>query len=107
MGGVDRTPRARLAVATDDDTVSLSLDGELDMASLPDIEAALDALLTRSPGPLRIDVAGLEFLDSSGMAVLIRLANHFTPVETHHATGPVRRVIEVLGLADRLGLAGR
>ena len=32
--------------------------------------------------------------------------NHFDPVRIRSAAAPVRRVIEVLGLAERLGLDG-
>ena len=61
-------------------------------------------MLARAPQPLQLDLAELVFLDSSGVAVLVRLANHFGSVRTCSASEPVRRVIQVLGLADRLGL---
>ena len=51
-----------------------------------------------------LDLASVDFLDSSGVALLIRLANHFGQVRARAAAPPVRRVIQVLGLADRLGL---
>jgi anti-sigma B factor antagonist len=78
--------------------------GELDLASLPSVEGALAGLLTRRPQPVILDLGDLEFLDSSGIAVLVRIANHFGDVRTRSATQPVRRVIEVLGLASRFGL---
>lgn len=85
------------------------LGGELDLASVPGIEPDLDALLTDSaenPGEdaVVVDVAELEFLDSSGVAVLIRLANHLGPIRLVNANPVVRRVVEVLSLAPRLGL---
>jgi anti-sigma B factor antagonist len=89
--------------------VEVHLGGELDLASVPGIEPALDALLTDSAdnpgdGPVVVDVAELEFLDSSGVAVLIRLANHLGPIRLVNANPVVRRVVEVLSLAPRLGL---
>lgn len=101
-------PAARLTVAPGPDGAGLTarLGGELDIASLPAITATLDDLLARDPQPLRLDLTDVSFLDSSAVAVLIRLANHFGRVETVHATAPVRRVIESLGLAGRLGLGG-
>ena len=89
-----------------DGGLCIRLAGELDLASLPDVETELNGLLAREPGPLLLDLADLTFLDSSGVALLIRLANRFTPVETCHATAPVRRVLGVLGLAERFGLNG-
>jgi len=81
------------------------LAGELDLASLPDVQPELDRLLGLVPQPVRIDAAELRFLDSTGLAVLIRLANHFDPVEVVHAAPGVARVIHALGLGSHLGLA--
>jgi anti-anti-sigma factor len=108
MDGVTATPRARLSVAAEPGTGELlvALGGELDLAGVTDVAADLAELLTRDRQPLVIDLAGLRFLDSSGVGVLIRLANRFQPVRVRGAGAPVRRVIEVLGLAGRLGLDG-
>jgi anti-sigma B factor antagonist len=108
MDEVVATPRAQLRVAPDPDSGGLVavLGGELDVAGVADVAAPLADLLAREAQPLVLDLAGLRFLDSSGVAVLIRLANRFAPVRTRAAEPPVRRVIEVLGLADRLGLDG-
>ncbi len=80
--------------------------GELDLVGVADLTASLDELLARRPQPLVIDLADVEFLDSSGVAVLVRLANRFERVRLRSAGAPVRRVVQVLGLADRLGLDG-
>jgi anti-sigma B factor antagonist len=97
--------RARMVVTDDPDGgLVVTLAGELDLASLPAVAAPLDELLGRTPQPVVLDLAGLSFLDSSGVAVLVRIANHFDQVRTRAATQPVRRVIEVLGLATRFGL---
>jgi anti-sigma B factor antagonist len=82
----------------------VQLAGELDIAGLPDVQPALDRLLAQVPQPVCIDAAGLEFLDSSGVTVLIRIANRFDPVELVHPTPAVRRVVQVLGLGDRFRL---
>jgi anti-anti-sigma factor len=82
----------------------IELAGELDLASLPAVAAPLEELLSSQPQPVVLELGGLTFLDSSGVALLVRIANHFEQVRTRSATGPVRRVIEVLGLADRFGM---
>jgi anti-anti-sigma factor len=97
-------PRARLSVADDADRVRVRLAGELDIASLAALQPDLDALLRRPRQPLLLDLAELEFMDSSGVAILIRLANHFGKVESREPTVAVRRVLETLGLTDRFGL---
>lgn len=99
-------PHARLTVRepADGDGVTLALGGDLDIAGVAELERPLDDVLARAPQPLQLDLSELAFLDSSGVAVLVRLANHFGSVRTSSAAEPVRRVIQVLGLADRLGL---
>jgi anti-sigma B factor antagonist len=98
--------RARLSVTPDPDSGALlvGLGGELDLASLPEVAPALDVLLARDRQPVHLDLSGLRFLDSSGVTVLIRLANHFSPVTASGATPAVRRVVQVLGLSGRFGL---
>ena len=91
----DRTDGAGLVVR---------LTGELDLATVGELAAPLKDLLAREPQPLVLELSELTFADSSGIAVLIRLANHFGQLETRGARPAVRRVIEVLGLADRVGL---
>lgn len=99
-------PRARLDVrAGPDGGLVLHLAGELDLASLPAVAEPLAEALARPPQPVVLEMGELDFLDSSGIAVLVRIANHFGQVRTRSATEPVRRVIEVLGLAARFGLA--
>ena len=105
--GLSDGPRAGIdvAAAPGDDLV-VELSGELDLASLPAVVPTVDELLTRPPQPVVLDLGHLTFLDSSGVTVLVRLANHFGEVRTRSATQQVRRVIEVLGLAGRFGLDG-
>lgn len=100
-------PRAQLKVTDEPGGgVCVHLSGELDIASLPDVEGELNGLLEREPQPLLLDLADLDVLDSSGIALLIRLANRFTPVRTRAATDPIRRVLDALALSARFGLDG-
>jgi len=99
-------PWARLDVVecADGAPLLVRLGGELDLAGAADIGPDLDELLRRDTQPVRIDATELTFADSSGVAVLLRIANHFSPVEIVHPTPVVRRVVQVLGLGARLGL---
>ncbi len=108
MDELEATPRARLRVSPDHASGGMVVccSGELDLAGAADVREALEELLAAGGRPLVLDLTELRFLDSSGVAVLIRLANNFRPLRIRGAAPPVRRVIEVLGLADRLGLDG-
>ena len=54
---------------------TLQVDGELDLASLPEFQAALHRLLGDAPGAIvAVDVDGLSVLDDTGLGVLLGAA---------------------------------
>ena len=99
--------RAGLEIGSDPDGgLVLELRGELDLAGLAGLAAALDDVMALPRQPVVLALGGLSFMDSTGVSVLIRIANHFDPVRTRGAPDQVRRVLDVLGLAGRFGLDG-
>lgn len=55
----------------DGGSVVVRLQGELDMATAPALSRALDTALDGRPSALRLDLSDLEFVDSTGIRVLI------------------------------------
>jgi anti-sigma B factor antagonist len=51
----------------------LELAGELDLATVARVEQEVDKLLAGEPAELVVDLAGLTFVDSSGLRTLIAL----------------------------------
>jgi anti-sigma B factor antagonist len=53
--------------------VLISVEGEVDLATAPELEAALERALQR-PGrrAVVVDLRGVEFLDPSGLSMLVR-----------------------------------
>ena len=49
----------------------ITLEGELDIASAPDLRSAVGQALLRQESQLVLDVAGLTFLDSAGLCGLL------------------------------------
>ena len=78
----------------------IAVAGELDISNADALEAAVAAAVAGDPARLTFDLADLRFMDSAGIAVLIRAAD--TVNEVHLlAPGPsVRRVIEITGLTQ-------
>jgi len=97
-------PRAWIRVTPNAEPLFVELGGQLDIASLPTIEANLDGLLRRDPARVVIDMHDVHFMDSSAVAMLIRLANHFGGVTLERVNPMVRRIVEVLGLSDHLSI---
>jgi anti-anti-sigma factor len=97
------------AKATVDTTVDASgattvhLAGELDISSVPDVEAGIEAAIEQA-GPLLVfDLTGLTFMDSSGIAMLLRAAER-TELALRNPSDTVRSIIDATGLADVLNL---
>ena len=60
-----------LSTASHGTTRVVRLSGELDIATAPKVRRAIHDLLTESADPVVIDLAGVQFMDSSGLAVLV------------------------------------
>ena len=58
----------------------LSLEGQVDLHISPQIAASLGAMVAHKPSRLVVDLAGVSYIDSSGLAVLINAAQN---VETY------------------------
>jgi anti-sigma B factor antagonist len=105
----DQAPSAFEIAGYDSGNVpGLTVRGELDMASGPQLEEAVDAAIRESVGAFVLDFCDLEFLDSSGLSIVLRARAMLARDERHLAIvcppGPVRRLVEVAGVADLLFL---
>ncbi len=85
------------------DVPVLRLFGELDLVSA---EAVQHALVAIARPAVVADLSNLEFIDSSGLAALLRarrrLEESGQSLEIRGAQGATRRVFEAAGLADVL-----
>lgn len=83
----------------------LVVEGEVDMQTAPRLRMALDEQLATG-APFILDLCGVSFLDSTGVAVLARAARGMrTPLALACAeASAVHRVLEITGLAGRLAL---
>lgn len=96
-------------VSVQGDTRMVALTGEIDMRTADQLGDRLCAELDIDGcRRLEVDLAGLRFIDSSGIRNLVRAARHasglgveFTVVRPEEL---VRTVIEVTGVAGYLGL---
>jgi anti-sigma B factor antagonist len=83
----------------------LSVRGEIDALTTPRLEAELDRQLADLPELLVLDLSGVTFLASSGLAVLIRAAQvtgeHGRRLRLVVGTRAVRRPLQITG-SDQL-----
>jgi anti-sigma B factor antagonist len=87
-----------------DGTPVLELRGELDMVSAVTLRETVETLVADNCDHVVFDLTGLQFMDSSGIAVLVFAANKITRIELRKASPIIRRIIEVTGLQSFLRL---
>jgi anti-sigma B factor antagonist len=76
------------------------LDGELDIATVPSMTAALGSSIGEG-GPLTLDLSGLTFIDSSGVAAILKAGNDHLPngcVVLHGVHDATQRVVDLMGV---------
>lgn len=69
-----KLPVFNITSRDDEAGVVLVLSGELDLAGAPELDAELTAARESGRG-LTVDLSGLDFIDSSGLGVLVRFNN--------------------------------
>ena len=95
--------------ADPDGLVVATLAGELDLDRADDVRDEL-ARIAADPACryLRVDVAGLDFIDSYGLGALVSARNSAAAegvtLTLAQPSPPVRKSIEVTGLGDVFGL---
>jgi anti-sigma B factor antagonist len=83
--------------------------GELDVATVPELKAALSDLIDRNPGaPVWVDMEGVSFIDSSGLGVLVgalkRARQREGTVVVRNLSNAPRKVFEITGLLEIFGV---
>jgi anti-anti-sigma factor len=96
-------PSFDIAIVQSDGTLRLKLAGELDIATAPLLQAALDEAGTADAERILVDIAGVPFIDSSGLKVLLR-ASACGRLVIARAGPQARRLFALSGTAERLAL---
>lgn len=105
-GHVQKPGSLQISSSPIDGAVKVILQGELDLASAHQMEEHFAAIDEQAPARVVIDLAGLEFIDSSGLRVLL-LADARARERGYELVllpGPdsVQRVFEMTGALDVL-----
>jgi anti-sigma B factor antagonist len=100
----------RVCVRAVDGTADVAAAGELDVATAPDLAEALAMLIDDGTQEVRVDLSGLTFMGSTGVNLLVGAARRLEAaggkLRITATSKPVRRVFEVSGVAQRLGVEG-
>jgi anti-anti-sigma factor len=82
--------------------------GELDLASSPELEEQLEDVLASDTGVVILDLRQLEFMDSTGLSVLVKAhqAAEQADRRLYLVKGPpqVQRLLTLTGVEERLSV---
>lgn len=104
MARIDkRVARATVDVTRDGpDGTTVGISGELDLASVPGVEAQIEPVVAANPDRLVFDLSQVTFMDSSGIAMLLRAAGRVARVEVRQPSPAVQLIVQATGLTDVL-----
>jgi anti-sigma B factor antagonist len=90
------------------DAPGLAVHGEVDISVAETLEEALEAAIRESAGAFVVDLSDLDFIESTGLQVLLRarglLGREDRALAVVCPHGPVRRVFELSGLSELFAL---
>jgi len=99
-----RPPDFELAVTRRDRAAVVRVSGELDLATGPDLHTQVVGLVDQGVRHVAIDLAELDFIDSTGLRVLVtvlkRMAEEGGRITLHRPTLSTMKVLELTGLTE-------
>ena len=88
--------------ANESGTAVVAVRGELDIQTVPQLQAVVAPALEANPRRLVLDVSELRFADSSGIAQWVRWAGQVDELELREPSPLLRRVVTAMGLEQKL-----
>jgi anti-anti-sigma factor len=99
----DATSRFHIEIRPDRQRVIVAPVGELDLATVDELESHLEALTADGWAAIVLDLRGLSFIDSIGLSLIIRqTSRRDARVEIIDGSEPVARLFDVAGLREYL-----
>ncbi|RJX39053.1 anti-sigma factor antagonist [Paenibacillus pinisoli] len=84
----------------------LKLGGELDLAVVPQLQAAVEPYLRRTDLAMVLDLEGLKYIDSTGIGIIVSILKTRdsvnAPFYVRHIPPTVRRLFDMTGLSGYL-----
>jgi anti-sigma B factor antagonist len=92
-------PPLDLEVLSENERTVVRASGELDIATADKLRACLDRV-KREAQPVTLDMTGIEFMDSSGLHVLIEADRAFAASGTGFSIVPSEQVLKIITIVD-------
>jgi anti-sigma B factor antagonist len=98
----------RVEVRTEGRAAVVVVSGELDLATSPELEEQLRRVWDTSNEQLVIDLRELEFMDSTGLSIIVkahqRLTDEGRQLTLVRGSQQVQRLLDLTGVSERLKL---
>lgn len=82
--------------------VSIEVEGEVDLATVDELQQAIDAVFADSKEGLVVDLTGSSFMDSTGLKALVMSNRKFDEAGRSFAiavsAGPISRLVDLSGV---------
>lgn len=95
-------------ISSEKDQVRVSIEGEVDLHVAPELRAILRKAASTQPAQLTIDLFGVSFIDSSGIATIVEALKNVRKwsgkVVVTNCQEAVKDTFEIAGLTDLLGI---
>jgi anti-anti-sigma factor len=96
------TAPIRTEIGNEEGVPVVTIEGELDLSTVDAVRRVLTPVVDSEPERIVLDLRGLEFMDSSGIALMLSVANRVPTVELRHPSDIIRQVIQITGLTEAL-----
>lgn len=90
--------------------LTVSITGELDQSTAPELRATLASSLENPTDPILVDLSACEFIDSTGLSILVEAKRRLEEQQERFGVccpaDDVRRLFELTGIDQALDLYG-
>jgi anti-sigma B factor antagonist len=103
MTGESQGTSVSVVVGTlDQGVVAVRIGGEIDISNVDHVHELVEPVTKLGAEQVVFDLSDLSFIDSSGLALLLSVADKVPAVSVKNPSRSVTRIIEVTGLGERL-----
>jgi anti-sigma B factor antagonist len=99
----------RISVRDDDGTATVTVEGEIDVATAPALRDELYRLIEQGANRIVVDLSGMDFIDSTGLGVFVgalkRAREGGGGIELRGLKPSARKVFEITGLSSAFTIA--
>lgn len=105
---MDASASSPFAVTNDVASTLITLAGDFDIVTTREIASEVNAFLLDAPAVLELDLSQVDFIDSSGIALLLRIHTAVVgegggTVRVVNPSDAARRTFELCGLTELFG----